>query len=147
MPDRQPRIVVGVDGSEPSRQALRWAAEEAKLRGGSLEVVMAWHIPAQLSSPALPMVDVDFEAIAGQTLAEEIATVLGPDPGDVVRRVVNGHAARVLIELSEGAALLVVGSRGHGDFTGMLLGSVSRHCTAHAHCPVVVVRGEDERDR
>jgi len=126
---------------------LRWAAEEAARRGDSLEVVNAWHIPAQLSSPAVPMVEVDFEGIANQTLDEEIAAVLGPDPGDLVRRIVNGHAARVLVDLSEGADLLVVGSRGLGQFTGMLLGSVSRHCTAHAHCSVVVVRDEDHQDR
>src|SRR5579862_1099383 len=140
MPDHQRRIVVGVDGSEPSRLALQWAAQEARLRDASLEVVTAWHIPAQLSSPAVPMVDIDFEAIAKQTLAEEISTVLGPDPGELVQHIVNGHAARVLIDLSKDAELLVVGSRGLGEFTGTLLGSVSRHCTTHAHCSVVVVR-------
>ena len=140
MPDGQQRIVVGVDGSEPSRLALRWAAEEATLRNASLEVVTAWHIPAQLSSPAVPTVDLDFEGIAHQTLADEVSTVLGPDAGDIVQHVVNGHAARVLIELSKGAELLVVGSRGLGEFTGALLGSVSLHCTTHAHCSVVVVR-------
>ena len=88
------------------------------------------------------MIDIDFEAIAKQTLAEEVSTVLGPDPGDIVQQVVNGHAARVLIDLSKDAELLVVGSRGLGEFTGTLLGSVSRHCTTHAHCSVVVVRAQ-----
>jgi nucleotide-binding universal stress UspA family protein len=142
MPDGQGRIVVGIDGSEPSRLALRWAADEAKLRGASLEVVTAWHIPPQFSSPAVPMVDIDFEAVARDTLAAEVAAVLGPDPGPIEQRVVNGHAARVLIELSENAELLVVGSRGLGEFTGTLLGSVSRHATTHAHCSVVVVRAD-----
>jgi nucleotide-binding universal stress UspA family protein len=141
MADDQRRIVVGVDGSEPSRLALRWAADEAKLRDATLEVVTAWHIPPQFASPAVPMVDYDFETVAGDTLAAEVAAVLGPDPGAIVHRVVNGHPARVLIELSEHAELLVVGSRGLGEFTGTLLGSVSRHCTTHAHCSVVVVRG------
>jgi len=140
MADDQRRIVVGVDGSEPSRLALRWAADEAKLRDATLEVVTAWHIPPQVASPAVPTGDYDFETVAGDTLAAEVAAILGPDPGPIVRRVVNGHAARVLIELSEHAELLVVGSRGLGGFTGTLLGSVSRHCTTHAHCSVVVVR-------
>jgi nucleotide-binding universal stress UspA family protein len=142
MADHQRRIVVGVDGSEPSRVALRWAAAEAKLRNASLEVVTSWHYPSQLASPAVPLIDLDFEGDAGKTLAAEVATVLGPDPGPVVQRVVNGHPGRVLVETSEHAELLVVGSRGLGEFTGTLLGSVSQHCVIHAHCSVVVVRGD-----
>jgi len=135
------RIVVGVDGSRWSRKALVWAANEAKLRGDSLEVVTAWHVPPQ-PYPAIPTYD--FEGAAGETLDRELDAVVGPGAPDVVRRVECGFAAQVLIEASRGADLLVVGSRGHGEFVGMLLGSVSRHCTARAHCPVVVVRGEED---
>ena len=141
MVEGQRRIVVGVDGSRWSRKALEWAANEAKLRGDSLEAVIAWHFPPQ-SYPALPAYD--YEGAAGETLDRELDAVVGPGAADVVRRVEGGFAAQVLIEASGGADLLVVGSRGHGEFVGMLLGSVSRHCTAHAHCPVVVVRGEED---
>jgi nucleotide-binding universal stress UspA family protein len=104
---------------------------------------MAWHVPPQLYYPA-PPTDFDFEADARRALTEELDAVLGPGAPGVVRRVEFGPAAPVLIEASRGADMLVVGSRGLGGFVGMLLGSVSRHCTAHAHCPVVVVRGEDD---
>ncbi|HVM67565.1 MAG TPA: universal stress protein [Acidimicrobiales bacterium] len=136
------RIVVGVDGSDSSRRALEWATGEALLRGATLEAVIAWHRPPEMSYPAVP-IDNDFEGDARQALANELDAMLGPGAQGVVRRVEPGSAAPVLIEASRGADLLVVGSRGHGAFTGMLLGSVSRHCTAHAHCPVVVVRGDD----
>jgi len=137
------RIVVGVDGSAPSRRALAWAAHEARLRGDSLVAVIAWHVPAQLGYPAVPTFAFDFEGAARQELAEVLEQELGEDAPAVLPRVEHGPAAAVLIDASRGADLLVVGSRGHGEFSGMLLGSVSQHCTAHAHCPVVVVRGDD----
>ncbi len=64
----------------------------------------------------------------------------------MVRRVEEGQAALVLIERSHHADLLVVGCRGHGEFSGMLIGSVSQHCAAHAHCPVLVYRHRSEDD-
>jgi nucleotide-binding universal stress UspA family protein len=146
MTDPEGRIVVGVDGSASSRRALDWAAREAKLRGVTLEAVIAWHVPPELSYPAFP-IGIDVEGDARQALADELDAVLGPGAPQVISRVECGPAAPVLIDASRGADLLVVGSRGHGEFVGMLLGSVSRHCTAHAHCPVVVVRGEETEGR
>jgi nucleotide-binding universal stress UspA family protein len=86
----------------------------------------------------------DFAGTAGKFLAESIQDVLGYEtpPVEVVENVLPGHAAQVLLDLSSHAALLVVGSRGHGGFAGTLLGSVSQHCAQHARCPVVVVRGK-----
>lgn len=137
------RVVVGVDGSRSSRQALEWAFNEARLRGDTLEAVIAWHVPAQLAYPGAPTGLFDFAEAATQTLDRELDAVLEPGTTGVLRRVEQGQAAHVLVEASRDAELLVVGSRGHGEFAGMLLGSVSQHCTAHAHCPVVVVRGDD----
>jgi len=137
------RVVVGVDGSRPSRQALQWAFNEARLHGDTLEVVIAWHVPAQLGYPGAPTALFDFAEAARQTMEAELDAVLGADAQGVMRRVEPGPAAQVLIDASRDADLLVVGSRGHGEFAGMLLGSVGQHCASHAHCPVVVVRGDD----
>jgi nucleotide-binding universal stress UspA family protein len=134
-------IVVGVDGSEGSNEALRWAARQAKLTGGTLRAVIAWHVPTTVYLGPLPA-GLDFEGDARAALSQAVQEVLGPDPGIEVSQVVEeGHPAPVLIAQSTDAELLVVGSRGHGEFTGMLLGSVSEHCVSHATCPVVVVRG------
>ncbi len=134
-------VVVGVDGSPASKDALRWAANYARLTGAPLKVVSAWHWPVSLVG-ALPMPE-DFDPMAEthDTLEAILSEVLGADPGcPVTSQVVGGPASAVLVEESHGAALLVVGSRGHGGFTGLLLGSVSEHCTRYATCPVVVVR-------
>jgi len=143
MPEGHSRVVVGVDGSPPSRRALAWAALEARLRGDALVAVTAWHVPPQMSYPGIGTGLYDFRAAASDELEEAVAEVMGEDAQAVIRQVECGSAAQVLIDASKGADLLVVGSRGHGEFAGMLLGSVSQHCTAHAHCPVVVVRGDD----
>jgi len=142
------RIVVGVDGSPPSHQALRWAAHQAKFTGASLQVITCWEFPTPMSwLPPNPS-DVDrAKADAGRDLEQTVAEVLGDDQGvDIDLTVVEGHAAPVLLEAARGASLLVVGSRGHGEFTGMLLGSVSEHCVTHARCPVVVVRDVGDQD-
>jgi nucleotide-binding universal stress UspA family protein len=134
-------IVVGVDTSDSSKEALKWGAEQARLTGADLRVVMSWFLPAGAYWVALPG-DVDFEAETRKALAATVEQALGPDPAIPVEMVVvQGSPAPVLIEESQHADLLVVGSRGHGAFTGMLLGSVSEHCVSHAACPVVVVRG------
>ncbi len=133
-------IVVGIDGSDPSRDALKWAARQARLTGSPLKVVLSWEIPTAAYMAPLPE-GLDFEKDARQVLEEEVSQVLGAEPGITVETVVaEGHPAPVLLELSKDADLLVLGSRGHGQFAGMLLGSVSEHCVAHAACPVVVVR-------
>jgi nucleotide-binding universal stress UspA family protein len=136
------RIVVGVDGSEASRDALTWAARQAALTGASLQVIMTWHVPTAAYGAQIPMPsDYDFIADSERELGTVVSEVLGPQPGIGVSMVVmEGHPANRLIEASVGAEMLVVGSRGHGAFSGMLLGSVSEHCVAHASCPVVVVR-------
>ncbi len=140
------RIVIGVDGSESSTDALRWAAHQAELTGDSLEAVITWEITPNSYGVALPLPsDYDPAAIAKQTLDETVRKVLGESAAHHVRgRVVEGAPARSLLEIAKGADLLVLGSRGHGPFVGMLLGSVSEYCAAHATCPVVVVRHQDE---
>jgi nucleotide-binding universal stress UspA family protein len=132
-------IVVGVDGSEPSKDALRWAIRQAELTGADVLAIIAWHLPNTYGQ-MLPE-GLDFEHDARTSLGEIIRDVLGPEPSvKVTAEVAEGSAAAALIEASTGADLLVVGSRGHGAFSGMLLGSVSEHCVSHASCPVVVLR-------
>lgn len=133
------RIVVGIDGSEPSKAALRWAARQAALVGGVVEALIAWEYPSFYGwAPA----GFDFGDNAGAVLTQAIDEALGPDRRVEVRPVVVcGNPAAVLLDASRGAELLVVGSRGHGGFTEALLGSVGQHLVQHAGCPVVVIRG------
>jgi nucleotide-binding universal stress UspA family protein len=134
-------VVVGVDGSPASKDALRWAADYARLSGTPLLAISAWHWPVAMVVALPAPQDFDPMAEAQSALDAILAEVLGSDPGfPVTTRVVGGAAAQALIEASHGARLLVVGSRGHGGFTGLLLGSVSEQCTHYAACPVVVVR-------
>lgn len=138
------RIVVGVDGSEPSKRALDWARFVAGTTGATIEAISAWHVPAApvIVGTALP-VDSELQAATGRMLSETVTAVLGRTPETGVReRVAHGTPAQVLIEASKGALLLVVGSRGHGGFAGLLLGSVSSACAEHAHCPVLVIHGD-----
>jgi nucleotide-binding universal stress UspA family protein len=138
---RAGRIVVGIDGSPASLDALSWAARQADLTGDSLEVVAAWEWPTS-AEWTLPVPD-DFnpEADVKRTLESAVESVRSAHPDLVVDpRVVAGHPAPVLVEASKGADLLVVGSRGHGAFVGLLLGSVSEYCATNAHCPVLVHR-------
>jgi nucleotide-binding universal stress UspA family protein len=134
------RIVVGVDGSEASKDALRWAARQAQLTGSSLEAVMTWEIAATTSYPVPVPNEYDPSSNAKDALNETVHSVLGqPDGFELVPTIVQGPAARRLVQEAKGADLLVVGSRGHGPLVGVLLGSVSEHCMTHAPCPVVVV--------
>jgi nucleotide-binding universal stress UspA family protein len=135
------RIVVGVDGSPSSINALRWAARQAKLTGAEIEAVTVWSYPAGYGLAPVSDGAADFEGDAGKVLFEALAEVSGIAPDVVIEPlVVHGHAADVLVREAKDADLLVVGSRGHGGFAGMLLGSVSQHCVQHARCPVLVVR-------
>jgi nucleotide-binding universal stress UspA family protein len=140
--ETEARIVVGVDGSEESKNALRWAARQATLTGAPLLAITTWHIPSSAYGAPVPIpTDYDFEGGSRSSLDTTIRDVLGDHAGvELSTAVLEGHPAPVLIKASADASLLVVGSRGHGAFTGMLLGSVSEHCVAHASCPVVVVR-------
>jgi nucleotide-binding universal stress UspA family protein len=138
-------IVVGVDGSEASKEALRWALEESRLRRSRLRAVYAWLYP-QIGGRGYIPPDVLDPEILRQTAQERldgfVAEVAGETPGVELERLVDqGPAAQVLVEAAKGAELLVVGSRGHGGFAGLLLGSVSQQCAHHAPCPVVIVRG------
>jgi nucleotide-binding universal stress UspA family protein len=140
------RIVVGVDGSAGSMAALGWAVDEARVRGVSLHVVMTWEMPQTYGSPSIVGMGMDPSSDAKTVLAQaadeeaaRLAHDVIPDDVPTVWEVVQGHPGWRLTELSEGAELLVVGSRGHGRFVGTLLGSVSQHVVAHAVCAVVVI--------
>ncbi|GGV19575.1 universal stress protein [Kitasatospora herbaricolor] len=141
------RIVVGVDGSAASRSALRWAVEQARVTGGTVEALCAWEYPAFYGwVGSVPVADgFDPEELATRTLAEAVTEAAGDEPPvKISQLVIPGNAARALLDTAAGAALLVVGSRGLGGFSGALLGSVSRHLTEHAPCPVVVLREGQE---
>lgn len=131
-------IVVGVDGSASSVDALKWAVAQAALIGGTVQAVIAWEYPKMYGG--YPMTDgLDWRSNAQQTV-DTALHALGEDGANISSTVIEGHPARVLLDASQGAELLVVGNRGHGGFTGMLLGSVSEHVIAHATCPVLVLR-------
>lgn len=140
MSDTDPfSIVVGVDGSEESLAALDWAITEAKLREGRIHLVTAWFYPPLASSVGDGVIDDTFEKAAEQVQAAalKVATDAGvPATG----RVVESSPAPALLDAATDADLMVVGSRGHGGFTGLLLGSVSAHVAHHAPCPVLIVR-------
>lgn len=142
MPDEAPRaIVVGVDGSPSSVDALRWAMRQVQATNAEAHAVAAWEVPVPYDYDYAPYDNVDWEGEADKTLDRALAE-LGEAGGStmVTKRVVHGHPGTVLVEESRDADLLVVGSRGHGTAAGMLLGSVSQYCVHHASCPVVVVR-------
>jgi nucleotide-binding universal stress UspA family protein len=135
------RIVVGVDGSEGSQHALRWAARQAELTGARLEVVTSWEYPATYGWVPVPPEDYALEEFATKSQEEAISAVFGADvPARLERKVVQGHPAEILVQASEGAELLVVGSRGYGGFADAMLGSVSTYAIHHAHGPVTVIR-------
>jgi len=133
------RVIVGVDGSEASQRALRWAADYAVAMDAHLEAVAVWEMPATYGWITSTQ-DVSPTDTALKGLEAIVAEVVGSQP-HVELTVSRGHAAHVLVEASKRATLLVVGSRGMGGVRGMLLGSVSQHCVQHAECPVVVFRG------
>jgi len=137
------RIVVGVDGSHYSSAALAWAMVQAHLVGARLQAVMALPPPTQFGLPTASPADVGEEtrgilATAVTEMVADVTTRLGIQV-EVDELVIQGAPAKVLLDQAKGASLLVVGTRGHGAFGGMLLGSVSQHCVQHAPCPVVVV--------
>jgi nucleotide-binding universal stress UspA family protein len=138
------RIVVGVDSSHGSRVALGWALAQARRTGATVQAVTAWQDPAMYYAYGWapdPYAAGGVAAITEKGLVRTIAEVVGTQdqPVDVRATIVEGASVQVLLTAAAGAELLVVGSRGHGAFAGMLLGSVSQHCVQHAPCPVVVV--------
>jgi nucleotide-binding universal stress UspA family protein len=138
---KRTRIVVGVDGSPSSVQALRWALEQARITGAPVCAVCAWDLPASPTYVAVEE-DIGYREEGARTVLDGAIKDATSDAATlpVQREVVCGHPAKVLVDASTDAGLLVVGSRGHGGFAGLLLGSVSQHVVAHASCPVVVVR-------
>jgi nucleotide-binding universal stress UspA family protein len=140
--DGRERIVVGVDGSATSLRALAWATEEARLRGATLVVVHAWRpVVMPALAPLPPYIDPESLRLAAEELvAAALATVpVAELAHEVETLVVPDSPARAVLEAAADASLIVVGSRGRGGFTGLLLGSVSQHLIHHAECPVVVV--------
>ncbi len=143
MTDASHRIVVGVDGSPVSIEAVRWAAKYAALTGAELEAVTSWTAPGAYGAGlgvGFEVARVDWQEIAKQTQESALSEALPQHDEDIRHTVAFDHPAAALLTAAEGAVLLVVGSRGHGGFTGMLLGSVSAHVVTHATCPVVVIR-------
>lgn len=133
------RIVVGVDGSHQSKLALRWAARIWRRLGGVIEAVIAWHYPTNVGWTYVPNTWAP-EADARRCLQNCVDEVFGSDqPPGLYLVVREGRAAKVLLAESRDAMMLIVGSRGHGGFAGLLLGSVSANCAEHATCPVLVV--------
>jgi nucleotide-binding universal stress UspA family protein len=144
------KIVVGVDGSPSSRAALRWAVRQAVLTGGTVDAVMAWQFPRILRTAAWAPIYVDEAAGLEEDARKTLDAVISDEvkPGDsqlVTTRVVQGDPYVVLREAAADADLLVLGSRGHGGFADALLGSVGQYCVHHAHCPVLIMRGDPHR--
>jgi nucleotide-binding universal stress UspA family protein len=135
-------IVVGVDGSDASANALRWALREARLRGARVRVVHAWSYPeVSTYHGAAHLLRVPFAEEAAAML-DRVVDEAGSDADgvEIEKSVVEGQPAPALVEAARDASMLVVGSRGLGGFSGLLLGSVSQQCAHHATCALVVIR-------
>lgn len=135
------RIVAGIDGSPEARNAFEWAMQEAELRGAEIEAVHAYSAPWDYwAAPVPPVPITEVEEAQEKLVKQEIADASERHPNvRITQHIVNEIPARALIDRAKGASLLVVGSRGRGGFTGLLLGSVSQQVIHHAPCPVVVV--------
>lgn len=137
----QKKILVGIDGSENSLRALRWALTEARLRGDAVELVHGWHFP-YVADPTgmVPYPGVALEECGNAIVEDALAAVADEASGiTLTTRVEQGAGASPLIEASREADLVVIGRRGHGGFLTLVMGSVAQQVAAHAHCPVVVV--------
>lgn len=140
-------IVVGVDGSESSKEALAWAIRQARLTGAEVLAVTAWAYPDEYGYPVI-VPPIHWEKVASRVVTSAISEVAAGTSNVAVRHeVVKGNAAHALLAASAGADLLVVGNRGHGGFVEALLGSTGQHCVRHATCPVVVIRATKSRNR
>ena len=149
VPDME-KIVVGVDGSDASKQALRWAIEEARAHGASVTAVHAWELPPPVPDvAAMPTMDPvaffpDFQNAAEKQVTDIVEEVVGDDTSVTVEPVsVEGSPANALIDAARDADLVVVGSRGLGGFKTLVLGSVSHQVAQHAPCPVVIHRAPE----
>jgi nucleotide-binding universal stress UspA family protein len=141
-PEGEHLIVVGVDGSRHSVEALRWGAHQAATLGAGLVAVTAWEYPTSFGWASVPS-DWDPVKDMEKVLQDAVREAFGDrPPAGLELSVREGGAARVLLEASRGATMLVVGSRGHGGFAGLLLGSVSANVAEHAPCPVLIIHGD-----
>lgn len=145
------RVVVGVDGSDASRAALWWAAEEAALRGARLEVIHAYGLVdgiESVGSATQAEREHDPAGAAARDLIDELTlAVEGAVPAGVLGMAIESlDPAGTLVERADGAAMLVVSSRGLGSVRSLLLGSVSQRCAQQARCPVVIIRPPDDAD-
>jgi nucleotide-binding universal stress UspA family protein len=142
LPWSRPGVLVGVDGSEASLEALRAAADIAPRLDLPLHVLVVWDYPTMLYGDQYhPVIEPHPEETARQILDETLAAAFGESiPTWCTSGTERGRTARTLIERSREAAIVALGSRGHGGFAGLLLGSVSAACVAHAHCPVLIWR-------
>ncbi|MDO8389753.1 MAG: universal stress protein [Actinomycetota bacterium] len=138
------KILVGVDGSENSLRALRWALAEARVRGDAVELLHTWHFPYMADPTGMvPYPTTALEESGEAILAEALKAVEADTHGITITTcVVQGAGSAPLIEASSEADLLVIGRRGHGGFLTLVMGSVAQQVAAHAHCPVVVVGPE-----
>jgi nucleotide-binding universal stress UspA family protein len=141
-------IVVGIDGTEASRSALRWATAEARLRGASLHVVHTWPHPIEAYGPS-PRMSERFPSdtvAAEHRIAKELVereferTGIEATGVSIEAELVEGEPARVLLAAAQDADLLVIGSSRHGTVASVILGAVAEQCVRHAPCPVVIVR-------
>jgi nucleotide-binding universal stress UspA family protein len=133
-----PVVVVGVDGSTGSRDAVRWAAEYARLAGAELRAVASWRWPNYITR--IPP-GIDLEADTRRTLQEVVAEISAEFPEvRISQHVIEGPGGPALLSQATDASLLVVGARGRAAFPGMLLGSVAEYCVRNGRCPVTVVR-------
>jgi nucleotide-binding universal stress UspA family protein len=143
-------IIVGVDGSEGAKAALEWACGiAAKIPGAKLVAVGAWQVPVTTASPWATAYEmpIDLTDATEAAVRDTIASVSGHHPGvSVTSRVVCGTPAKVLLDESRDADMLVVGSRGLGGFKGLLLGSVSHNLSHHVSCPLVIVPHPTQKD-
>ncbi len=133
-------VVAGIDGSDESQRALRWAAEYVQKVGGLVHAVSVWHQPVQFGY-RLPTSDSELEQRARQQLDKVTEAVRAEFPSvDIRERLIRGHVVDELVGLSPQADMMVLGNKGHGAFTGMMVGSVALKLVHHARCPVLVVR-------
>jgi nucleotide-binding universal stress UspA family protein len=144
LPWSMPGMLVGVDGSEAASRALSYAVQLAPKLGLPLHILVVWDYPVVMWGDAYSYPQATFESLeAGAELlaADEMSRIFPVEaPEWITAGARQGSPAPTLIEASREASMLVVGSRGHGGFAGLLLGSVSSACASHAHCPVLVVR-------
>ncbi|CAM04810.1 nucleotide-binding universal stress UspA family protein [Saccharopolyspora erythraea NRRL 2338] len=133
-------VIAGIDGSEESGNALRWAAEYVQRVGGIVHAITVWSQPVQFGY-RLPTPDAELETRARNSLETITEPVKAAYPDvDIRPRLVRGQIIDEFVGLTEQADLLVLGNKGHGAFTGMMVGSVALKLVHHAKCPVLVVR-------